>query len=67
MNRPTEKQKNARLKNWAKGLLLGMVGMLRTIIRYKNISEPAKNHLKDASQLINKALKEWDKEAGKGL
>jgi hypothetical protein len=60
MTKPTEKQTNARLKNWSKGLLIGMIATLRRIISYKDISVPAKEYLKDASQLINNALKEWN-------
>lgn len=57
----TKKQKDARIKNFNKGCLMGMRNNLIRICLSNNISDEVVEYLRAASQLINNALKEWDK------
>ena len=56
----TKKQKDARIKNYSKGRLKGMVVSLRQIKTINNISKDVRDFLSDASILVQNALNEWD-------
>lgn len=57
----TKKQKDARIKNFSKGRIKGILVSLRQIALIDNISDGVVAHLRDASQLVNNALNEWEK------
>ena len=57
----TEKQKNARIRNFSKGRIKGCLVTLRYVAYIDGISEEVRNYLLDASQLVNNAITDWEK------